>query len=90
MWLTEVVGELERERAMRVYVFPKLKKDGKLTDTEAQLRMERLSAAIELINELRAAGVLQTDQLALRLLPTPPLNTSGRQGPLNTIIKGAE
>ena len=88
MWLSDVQGELERERAMRVYVFPKLQRDGKLTDAEAQLRLHRLDTAIAVLKTLRDAGIHQTDQLPLRLTPSVALNTKESYKNPSPIIKG--
>jgi len=88
MWLSDVQGELERERAMRVYVFPKLQRDGKLTDSEAQLRLARLDAGIAILRTLREAGIHQTDQLPMRLTPPIALNTEKVSYKSLPIIKG--
>lgn len=60
MLIAHVLSELERERAMRVYVFPRLKKDGKLTEAEAALRLERLSGAMEICQTLMDLGFVTT------------------------------
>jgi hypothetical protein len=90
MWLTEILSELEREKNMRIYVFPRLQRDGKLTSAEAQLRLARLTAAIELVNVLRDAGVHQTDQLPIRLIPEPRLKAGAYSNCNPPIIKGGE
>jgi hypothetical protein len=84
------LSELEREKNMRIYVFPRLQRDGKLTSAEAQLRLARLTAAIELVNVLRDAGVHQTDQLPIRLIPEPRLKAGAYSNCNPPIIKGGE
>ena len=68
MWLSLIIGELERERAMRVYVFPRLIKDGKLTRLEACERAARFDAAVDLLKSLVEAGVAATGDLPLRMV----------------------
>lgn len=74
---------------MRVYVFPRLKKDGRLTELEAQERMELLTEAITLLNTLRDAGISNTAQLMLRLVPAPELSNKVGYTSNLPIIKGA-
>lgn len=71
MFIVDIVSELDRERAMRVYVYPRLVGEGKITAAEYHLRLSRLDAAIDLCNLLRDHGIHQTDQVPLRLTPAP-------------------
>lgn len=88
MLIVDIQSELERERGMRIYVFPRLKQQGKLTDDEAHERLERLSEAITLCKVLRANGVHHIGQLPLRLTPQADLNTKKVIGNSLPIIKG--
>lgn len=90
MLISKIVGELERERAMRVYVFPRLEKQGRLTPGEAKERMETLTEGINLLNELRDAGVHHTADLLLRLCAPGEVNTLKDKGSTYHHIKGDE
>ena len=71
-----IASELSREREMRVFVFPRLKAQGKLTDGEAARRLELLDFAIELLDCLQEHGVTDSNQLPIRLTPGVGLNKS--------------
>jgi hypothetical protein len=88
MLLSSVQAELERERSMRVYVFPRLKRDGKLTDAEAAQRLERLSGAMEVLQLLQDAGIVSTRQLADHLDTGRAVNTKEGNSSFLPIIKG--
>lgn len=88
MLIRYALDELERERAMRVYVFPRLKSSGKLTEAEAAIRLERLSFAMQVLQTLLDHGIEHTEQLPLRLTPPPALNTTLNKVVPLPIIKG--
>lgn len=90
MLIVQIMSELERERAMRVYVFPRLKQQGKITETEANTRLDRMDAAIELCRTLLDAGVQTTEQLWIRLTPPADIKTRKDKYSSFPIIKGAE
>jgi hypothetical protein len=50
--LRDQLAELKRERGMRLHVYPRLLASDKLTDAQAVLQLDRLSAAIETLEEL--------------------------------------
>lgn len=88
MLISDIQSELERERGMRVYVFPRLKQQGKLTDQEAHERLDRLSAAIDLCRLLKQHGLQHVADLPLRLTPPSPLILRKDIGLFPPIIKG--
>ena len=88
MYISYIAAELEREKAMRVFVFPRLKAQGKITDVEAQTRLSRLDAAIGLCDTLMDHGIRQTDELPLRLITAPEIKTGEESAPKPINIKG--
>ena len=88
MLISDIQSELERERGMRVYVFPRLKQQGKLTDQEAHERLDRLSAAIDLCRLLKQHGLQHVADLPLRLTPPSAVNTKEGYRSFPPIIKG--
>lgn len=51
--LTEAIDEVERELAVRRRIFPKWVEDGKLSQTEALDRLERLTASCTYLKRFR-------------------------------------
>jgi hypothetical protein len=52
--IDQQLDELERERAMRKRVYPRLISTGRMTAEEAQMHLDRLAAAIKTLDDVRA------------------------------------
>lgn len=90
MLISHIATELERERAMRDFVFPRLRAQGKLHESEHIQRLDRLDAALKVFDTLMEHGVATVEELPLRLTPGPALNTSTQSTSTLRIIKGGE
>lgn len=88
MMISALIAELSRERNIRVYVFPRLVKQGRVTEAEASLRLAQIDETIGLLRSLCEAGLPTTHAVQARLGQRPALNKESEYSTTSHNIKG--
>jgi hypothetical protein len=87
MLISDIRNELARELSLRKTVFPRLISAGRLTKGESDERMDRLDAALRLMNGFISDGYRQTVDVSERHSRLEDNNTAFGQAQALNIIK---
>jgi hypothetical protein len=87
MLISDIRNELARELSLRRTVFPRLISAGRLTQGESDERLDRLEAALKIVDTLISHHVSNVEDLPLRLVPVWSVNTGSLKSTVGSIIK---